>query len=518
MSAVVLRGSLKDRPLPAVLGEIHRRGLGGRLEISARGTPICVLQIAAGRVGAGRVDPIAAVTKAAATVGAEFQLDGEALELSGATVSLADLILVSARAIPDSSTLLDALGSLDLSLALTELGMAGGAGIALGAQEGFLLSRVDGATSIRQICQLSPVGEDETLRAVYGLTAAGLIRLAPHRASSGAASGARATGAPSNPQPPAPAAAPPPSPSPGPVAAEPPASPPSPAPAAAPPESSPSPVVASQAVQRGLSRPAPRPAPVRPAPPGLGVDRSRLEERIRQCERQNHFEVLGISTTVDAEELRQTYYALARTYHPDHFHRPEVEDLHPALERLFAHMTEAYQVLRDPDTRKEYTDSLRSRVTDHRLVQEAANRDLGRNNFRRGKELAEKGQFVKALPFLTNAVQADATRSEHLEWLGGVQALNPRFKTEAETNLKRAIELAPTNPAPHVLLGLYYAKYARRAEAIRTLKQALGWDAASAPARLMCTLLEDAGRTDLGERATSMLRAILSKEGEQSSS
>jgi tetratricopeptide (TPR) repeat protein len=151
-------------------------------------------------------------------------------------------------------------------------------------------------------------------------------------------------------------------------------------------------------------------------------------------------------------------------------------------------------------------------------VQEAANRDLGRNNFRRGKELAEAGQFVKALPFLTNAVQADATRSEHLEWLGGVQALNPRFKAEAEANLKRAIELAPTNPAPHILLGLYYAKYARRAEAIRALKQALGWDAGSSPARLMSTVLEDAGRTDLGEQATAMLRMVLSKGGEQSSS
>jgi len=490
MSDAVLRGSLKDRPLPAVLGEIHRRGLGGRLEIVHEGTPICVLQIAAGRVGASGADPIADVTRAAAASAAEFRLSEEPQELCGATVSLADLILISARAITETSTLLDALGSLDFPLALTELGMAGGTGITLGAQEGFLLSRVDGATSIRQICQLSPVGENETLRAVYGLTAAGLIRLAPRRANPGATPDTRATATASSPQPPKP--------------------PPAPAPTAA--------AAAPQAARGGVSRPVVRSAPARPAPPALGVDRGRLEERIRQCGRQNHFEVLGVPATVEAEELRHTYYALARTYHPDHFHRPEVEDLHPALERLFAHMTEAYQVLRDPDSRREYTASLSSRPTDHRSVQEAANRDLGRHNFRRGKELAEAGQFVKALPFLTNAVQADATRSEHLEWLGGVQALNPRFKAEAEANLKRAIELAPTNPAPHILLGLYYAKYARRAEAIRALKQALGWDAGSSPARLMSTVLEDAGRTDLGEQATAMLRMVLSKGGEQSSS
>jgi curved DNA-binding protein CbpA len=339
------------------------------------------------------------------------------------------------------------------------------------------------------------VGEDETLRAIYGLTAAGLIRLAPRRGKAGTTPEADASGAPSSPEPPTP----PPAPSPAPPAAAKPA--------------------ARSSVSRTVVRPTPaRPAPSRSAPAGLGVDRGRLEERIRQCERQNHFEVLGVPATVEAEELRHTYYALARTYHPDHFHRPEVEDLHPALERLFAHMTEAYQVLRDPETRREYTATLATRLTDHRAVQEAANKDLGRKNFRRGKELAEAGQFVKALPFLSNAVQADATRSEHLEWLGGVQALNPRFKAEAEANLKRAIELAPTNPTPHLLLGMYYAKYARRAEAIRTLKQALGWDAGSSIARQMTTLLEDAGRADLGEQATTMLRLVLSKGGQQSSS
>jgi curved DNA-binding protein CbpA len=272
-------------------------------------------------------------------------------------------------------------------------------------------------------------------------------------------------------------------------------------------------------VPRPAARPAPpRPAPARPAAASLSVDRGRLEERIRECERQNHFEVLGVAATVDAEELRHTYYALARTYHPDHFPRPEVEDLHPALERLFAHMTEAYQVLRDPDTRREYTASLSSRQTDHKSVQEAASRDLGRNNFRRGKELAETGQFVKALPFLANAVQADASRSEYLEWLGGVQSLNPKFKVEAEANLKRAVELAPTNSSPHVLLGLYYAKYSRRAEALRSLKQALGWDAGCAPARQMSAVLGDAGRSDLGEQATALLRQFLSNGRQQSSS
>ncbi len=41
--------------------------------------------------------------------------------------------------------------------------------------EGFVLSRVDGATSPWEIAQLSPLGEEETLRCVYALLAAGIL-------------------------------------------------------------------------------------------------------------------------------------------------------------------------------------------------------------------------------------------------------------------------------------------------------------------------------------------------------
>ena len=139
-------------------------------------------------------------------------------------------------------------------------------------------------------------------------------------------------------------------------------------------------------------------------------------------------------------------------------------------------------------------------------------REMARENYRRGKALAEEAQFVKALPFLENAVKADATRAEYLEALGSVQALNPRYKAEAEANLKRACELAPTRPTAHLRLGLFLARYLRRGEAAQALKQAVAWDAGCTAARSMLGLLGESGRADLGERATEALRQAMSKE------
>ena len=56
-----------------------------------------------------------------------------------------------------------ALGDLDAPLTITDAGSNSlTAGASLSAQEGFLLSRVDGVGSLREICQVSPAGEDET--------------------------------------------------------------------------------------------------------------------------------------------------------------------------------------------------------------------------------------------------------------------------------------------------------------------------------------------------------------------
>ena len=63
--------------------------------------------------------------------------------------------------------------------------------------------------------------------------------------------------------------------------------------------------------------------------------------------RRDFYEVLGVGRDASAEEIQRAYRKLARTYHPDVNKNPEAEE-------KFKEVSEAYDVLSDPDLRKRY--------------------------------------------------------------------------------------------------------------------------------------------------------------------
>src|SRR5258705_5936437 len=62
---------------------------------------------------------------------------------------------------------------------------------------------------------------------------------------------------------------------------------------------------------------------------------------------RDFYEALGVSRTATPEEIQRAYRTLARTYHPD-------INKDPSAEERFKEVSEAYDVLSDPDTRKRY--------------------------------------------------------------------------------------------------------------------------------------------------------------------
>src|SRR5262245_24945661 len=63
--------------------------------------------------------------------------------------------------------------------------------------------------------------------------------------------------------------------------------------------------------------------------------------------RRDFYEVLGLQRDASAEEIQRAYRKLARAYHPDVNKSPEAEE-------KFKEVSEAYDVLSDPDMRKRY--------------------------------------------------------------------------------------------------------------------------------------------------------------------
>jgi curved DNA-binding protein len=63
--------------------------------------------------------------------------------------------------------------------------------------------------------------------------------------------------------------------------------------------------------------------------------------------RGGFYETLGVSRDATADEIQRAYRQLARTYHPD-------VNKDPAAEERFKEVSEAYDVLSDPETRRRY--------------------------------------------------------------------------------------------------------------------------------------------------------------------
>jgi tetratricopeptide (TPR) repeat protein len=184
--------------------------------------------------------------------------------------------------------------------------------------EGYLLSRVDGTASARQVLQLVPLDPEEAERSLLGLLLTGRVELRP------------APEPRTRPEIAAPESVAPP---------EAPAPPDGPAPPA-PPE----------------ARPAPEGPPARDA----AVDPQALERRrevleiFRSLPLKNHFQVLGVEPGCTDAAVRRAYTALVKRFHPDAGREPGLEDLHDVLEAIFIRVGEAWEVLGNASSRASY--------------------------------------------------------------------------------------------------------------------------------------------------------------------
>jgi molecular chaperone DnaJ len=61
----------------------------------------------------------------------------------------------------------------------------------------------------------------------------------------------------------------------------------------------------------------------------------------------DHYKTLGVDRKASADEIKKAYRKLARQYHPDTNKEPEAEE-------RFKQVSEAYDVLSDPEKRKKY--------------------------------------------------------------------------------------------------------------------------------------------------------------------
>lgn len=112
-------------------------------------------------------------------------------------------------------------------------------------------------------------------------------------------------------------------------------------------------IVPARVVPRGA------PAPVVDAAMAEQVDleperKKEIIELERSLDAMDHFAVLGLKPGAPASEVKQAYYNASRRFHPDRYFGKNLGSFRARMERIFRRLTDAHNVLMQPDKREAY--------------------------------------------------------------------------------------------------------------------------------------------------------------------
>jgi DnaJ-domain-containing protein 1/Tfp pilus assembly protein PilF len=324
--------------------------------------------------------------------------------------------------------------------------------------ESFMLSRLDAPTSVEQLVAVSGLRELDAYRILYGLTISGLVT----REYWQNAFRTEAQAAPTRP----------------PIAAE----------------------------------PGSAPVPVNARWGALTEERELQPFFDRMAQATNYYQVLDLPLTAEATEIKEAYYALARSYHPDRFHVRSGTVLHTQLSSCFARITQAYETLTDPDARSTYdrglarskqfgdptprpTATVSAEAEEIELDAGASGAGQAEYNFKEGFAALKQGRNNIAISHLAAASRLDPTQARYRAYYGRALAAGEKTRRLAENEMQAAVSLDPRNAAYRTMLAeLYFdLKFLRRAQT--ELERALGLDPNNASAKLLLSKIERAAKT-----------------------
>jgi hypothetical protein len=294
--------------------------------------------------------------------------------------------------------------------------------IRLTPTDGYVISRIDGTTSIRELLQLIPGSPDDTLRSLFGLLSAGILEFPPL-------------------PPKVPKAAPP--------------------PRAKPEEPRPGASTVS------VPKPPPPPPPPTEAELALQARRQEVINAFDGLKAKNHFEVLGIPRASSEVQVKEAYFRNAKAYHPDMQRDPALADLKDKMEAVFIRLGEAYEILKNPKTRGAYESDLVARTprtfpqaggpaaTPEAPAPYQPNPEI---LVRDGVKLMEQEKYWDAIQLLEQAVPLEEGRPRQKArvLLARCYLKNPKWIHRAEETLQTAIKEDAGYAEPYYILGTIY--------------------------------------------------------------
>jgi curved DNA-binding protein CbpA len=295
------------------------------------------------------------------------------------------LVLEIARLFPDEKAKRRALEPLDQVVAVTKKLDDIFLELKLEPTEAFLLSRIGGTQTIKELTSSSGLAEEAAISAMYALKSAGLVS-----GEQTEVSGAAET-----------------------MATE------------------------EAATESG------------PDLSAIDDDQRSEREQIRSLAGQvtslNHYQALDLEPDADDERIRRAWLRYKVTFNPERAGEAHLGDLEEQLRAVYERAEHAYEVLSTPDLRQRYdricgVDEEAAEAEAEESRRKQAQQEVVAANLRRADELARQGDFYAAIELVRTAAELEP-RATTFVFLGRLLGRNRKLTRQALGALRQATEL-----------------------------------------------------------------------------
>lgn len=180
---------------------------------------------------------------------------------------------------------------------------------------------------------------------------------------------------------------------------------------------------------------------------------------------KDFYAVLGLQRNASEDQIRQRFRELARVRHPDRFQGAEKQ----AAETVFQDLTQAFNVLSDPERRRQHDTEL------VRPGNESDPRQVARAYLQRGIKSYKEKNFLDAADNFDRATKADPTSAQTWHHLALTCAQQENWLPRAVLAIERACELEPMNPGYRKHAGRICAMAGQVDRAVLHYRKAMEW-------------------------------------------
>ena len=206
------------------------------------------------------------------------------------------------------------------------------------------------------------------------------------------------------------------------------------------------------------------------------VLRERLAGKVAAMRKLDYYEILGLPTTANREDVKRAYFALAKEYHPDKHFGSSSAEVRQLAQQIYDLISTAHDTLADPIERERYVREL-SQGVKREMGDEVGKILAAEGKFQRGEDLMRNRDYQGAYRHFADAISLYQEEGEFHAWLGWSQfQVDPKDQNgvdDAVRSIEKAISLNPKLDKSYLFLGYIQKAIGRPDKAEKQFEKAI---------------------------------------------